>query len=102
MEYTNNGCLNLVIRTYYQNDSLSKDKQNEKYYIKALENDMISMIIKRLPSKYTYLKSIRSCPTIIESKEEYDYSIDVLNRIKILWNIMNNNQHSRMLVGYLK
>lgn len=101
MEYTNNGCLNLVIQTYYQNDSLSKDKNNENYYIKSLENDMLSMINKRL-SRNTHLKSIRSCPTIIESKEQYDYSIGVLNNIRILWNLMDDNQHYKMLDGYLK
>ena len=99
MEYTNNGCLNLVIQTYYQNDSLSKDKNNETYYIKTLENDMISMITKR---RVPYLKSIRSCPTIEESKEQFDYSIGILNHIKILWNIMDDNQHHKLLVGYLK
>ena len=101
MEYTNNGCLNLVIQTYYQNESLSKDKNNKNYYIKSLEKDMLCTINKHLTKNIVYLNTSRSCPTIMELKE-YDYSPSILNRIKNLWNIMNYNQKQKMLIGYMK
>ena len=102
MDYTNNGCLNLVIKTYYENDSLSKDKSNKKYYIKTLEQDMLFIINNFSPQKKVSLRTSRSLPTIMESIEEHYYSIDVLNRVETLWNIMYDSQHQKMLVGYTK
>ena len=104
MEYTNDGCLNLVIQTYYQNNSFSKDKNDKIYYMKLLEKDMlffIDSINKRLPKKNTSLKIIQSCPIITESFEQH-YPIDALSRVKLLWDIMDDFQKQKLLCGHIK
>ena len=101
MEYTNDGCLNLVIQTYYQDSSLSKDKNNKNYYLNWLENDMLFVINNYNSYEALSLKVIRSCPDIVESIVTNKSTVNILNHVKYLWDIMDDFQKQRMLRGYL-
>ena len=102
MEYTKDGCLNLVIQTYYQDNSLSKDKKHKNYYLNWLENDML-FVINNHNSLYEAipLKLIRSCPNILESIITNGSTVNILNHIRYLWDIMDDFQKQKMLRGYL-
>lgn len=102
MEYTNDGCLNLVIQTYYEDTSLSKDKTHKDYYLIWLENDMLFVINNnRSIHEGVTLKLIRDCSHILESFLTYKYPIDILENVKMIWDAMDRFQKQKMLRGHL-
>lgn len=89
--------LNEIIKTYYMNDSLSKDKHNKNYYLNWLENDMLFLLNddKCLHEGLSpYL--IHTCAHVIESIL-CNTNDDVFNNIVCMWNVMNDIQKKLMI-----
>ena len=102
MEYTDDGCLNLVIQTYYQDTSLSTNKNDKNYYLNWLENDMLFVINNnRSLHDGVPFKLIKYCPAILDSIMNDVYPDDIVEHIKFLWEVMDKFQKKTMLRGYL-
>lgn len=89
--------LNEIIKTYYMDESLSKDKHNKNYYLNWLENDMLFLLnddkcIHEGLSPYL----MHTCGHIVESVLCNNKNDEVFNNIVCLWDAMNDVQKSLM------
>ena len=100
MEYTNNGCLNLIIRTYYQDNSLSKDKNNKNYYLNWFRTTYLFVINNnRSIHEGVAFKLIRDCPNILSLCFSTNIQMIYSNTSNLCGTLWTNTKNKRCYVG---